>query len=107
MLRRGFIVLVVALAAGAAQAAPNASCDEMVAQLDAFLKAHPGATGVLPQTVGAQLMHQPTRESIARAKQESREHVVDLLAKAKAQQSAGQAQQCRATLAEVEWMLQR
>jgi hypothetical protein len=106
MLQKGFAVLVVALAASAAQAAPDASCDETVARLDAFLKAHPGATGVLPQTVGAQLMHQPTRESIARAKQESREHVVDLLAKAKAQQSAGQAQRCRATLAEVEWMLQ-
>jgi hypothetical protein len=106
MLRKGLSVLVVTLAASAAQAAPNASCDEMVARLDAFLKAHPGATGVLPQTVDAQLMHQPTRQSVERAKQESREHVVGLLAKAKAQQSAGEAQKCRATLAEVEWMLQ-
>jgi hypothetical protein len=106
MLPKGFAVLVVALAASAAQAAPNASCDEMVARLDAFLKVHKGVTGALPQTVGAQLMHQPTRQSVAQAKQESREHVVALLARAKAQQSAGEAQKCRATLAEVEWMLQ-
>jgi hypothetical protein len=103
MLPKGFAVLVVALAASAAQAA---SCDETVARLDAFLKSHPGATGALPQTVGAQLMHQPTRQSIAQAKRESRDYVVELLAKAKAQRSAGGEQKCRATLAEVEWMLQ-
>lgn len=106
MAHKGFAMLVVALTAGAAQAAPDASCDDTVARLDAFLKAHPGATGALPQTVGAQLTHQPTRQSLAEAEQASREHVVGLLAKAKAQQSAGEEQACRATLAEVQWMLQ-
>jgi hypothetical protein len=104
MLRSGFVLAVAWLAAAPASA--SGSCDDMVAGLDAFLKAHPSATGALPQTTAAQLMHQPTRDSVAKAKMASREHIVGLLAKAKAQQAAGDARGCQATLAEVRWMLQ-
>ncbi len=69
---KSLLVAFVALAASAAQAAPSASCGEMVSHLDAYLKAHPNATGDLRQSVGAQLMHQPTRESIEKAKMELR-----------------------------------
>jgi len=105
MLKTGLAMLVMALAASAAQAAPKGSCDEMVAHLDAYLKVHPNATGELRQSVDAQLMHQPTRESVEKAKMQSRDHLVELLAKAKAEQGAGKERECRATLAEVKWML--
>ena len=105
MNRSGLALGLALLAATPASAAMN-SCDDMVGGLDAFLKAHPTATGVLPQTTAAQLMHQPTRDFVAKAEKESRQHVVGLLAKAKAQQAAGDERGCRATLAEVKWMLQ-
>ena len=79
MLKTGLAMLVMALAASAAQAAPKGSCDEMVAHLDAYLKVHPNATGELRQSVDAQLMHQPTRESVEKAKMQSRDHLVELL----------------------------
>jgi len=107
MLRTGLAMLVAAFAAGAgaAEAAPDVNCDEMVARLDAYLKAHPNATGALRQTTGAQLMHQPTRQSVDEAKKQARENLVALLAKAKAAQSAGDEKGCLASLAEAQWML--
>jgi hypothetical protein len=107
IMRKSGLAALIALVAGAAQAAPIASCGEMVSHLDAYLMAHPNATGDLRQTVDAQLMHQPTRESVEKAKMESRDHLVELLASAKAHQAAGEERKCRSTLAEVKWMLQR
>ncbi len=81
------------------------SCADMVSGLQSYLSAHPQASGTRRQTKDAQLMHQPTRDSVAKAKQDSRENLVAMLAKAKAQQSAGDAEGCHATLAGVAWML--
>ncbi|HXT08402.1 MAG TPA: hypothetical protein VN715_15890 [Roseiarcus sp.] len=106
MIRVALAAFVGAILAGGAQAAPAGSCDDMVARFDAYLKAHPNATGALPQSVGAQLMHQPTRESIDKAKKQGRAHLEALLAKAKAEQQAKDESGCQATLAEVKWMLQ-
>ena len=83
--------------------APNFDADDLEGNRVAQIIA---AIGALPQTTAAQLMHQPTRESVAKAKMASREHIVSLLAKAKKQQAAGNERGCRATLDEVRWMLQ-
>ena len=77
----------------------------MVAGLERYLAAHPGQAGTRPQTRAAQLMHQPTAESVAKAKMESRDNLTALLAKAKAEHAAGDEQGCRKTLGDVEWML--
>ena len=106
MIRVALAALVGAALAGAAQGAPAGSCDDMVARFDAYLKAHPNATGGLPQSVGAQLMHQPTRDSLDKAKKQGRAHLQALLAKARAEQQAKDESGCQATLAEVQWMLQ-
>jgi hypothetical protein len=97
-------VLGVAFGAHSALAAPS-SCADRVSGLQSYLNAHPDASGTARQTKDAQLMHQPTRESVAKAKQESRENLVAMLAKAKAEQGAGDDKGCRATLAGVAWML--
>ena len=99
------MMLGVVTAAGAVQAAPHGSCDDMVARFDAYLKAHPNATAPLRQSVSAQLTHQPTREDIEKAIMEGRKHLYDLLAKAKTQQAANNVLGCRATLAGVKWMI--
>lgn len=105
MLRIALAALIGAAIAGGARAAPPGSCDDMVARFDAYLKTHPNATGALPQTVGAQLMHQPTTAAIAAAKKKGRAHLEDLLDKAKAEQKAHDESACQATLSEVRWML--
>jgi hypothetical protein len=106
MVRYGLFLLIVVLAGANAVAAPAPmSCDAMVAGLQSFLQAHPQISGTRRQTKTAQLNHQPTRDSVAKAEQESRENLVAMLAKARAQQGAGDMKGCLATLAEIEWML--
>jgi hypothetical protein len=101
----GLLALAGALIVSSAVAAPSASCGDMVADLQSYLDKHPDTSGTRRQTKDAQLMHQPTRDSVAKAKKESRDNLVALLGKAKAEQSAGEAAACRATLAEVHRML--
>ncbi len=107
MVRHGVILVGVMLtgASAAVAAPPHKSCAEMVSGLDSFLRAHPQVTGTERQTKDAQLNHQPTRESVAKAEEKSRADLVAMLAKAKLQQGAGDIEGCRATLAEIEWML--
>ena len=98
-------ILVAGLAASGVQAAPGATCGQMVGDLQAYLDTHPQVTGTRKQTKDAQLMHQPTERSVAKAKMQSRDNLVALLAKAKSQQNEGDDVGCRSTLADVERML--
>ena len=105
MFRLFAAILVAGLAASGVQATPGATCGQMVGDLQSYLDAHPEASGTRKQTKDAQLMHQPTQRSVAKAKMQSRDNLVALLAKAKSQQAAGEEAACRATLADVERML--
>ena len=82
-----------------------ASCADMVRQAEAYLAAHPEKAGTAPQTVDAQLQHQPTSRSVAKAKMNSRDHLAASLANAKAMQTVGDEAGCRASFATVAWML--
>ncbi len=97
------LVLIAALALPAPAFA--ASCAEMVSQAEAFLAAHPDTAGTRPQTIDAQLNHQPTRDSVAKAKMSSRDHLAASLANAKAMQTAGDEAGCRKSFDAVAWML--
>ena len=103
MSRRLVLACCAVLLAGPAAAAP--SCAEMVGDLRAYLDAHPQASGTRPQTVDAQLMHQPTRDSVAHAKMASHDRLVELLGDAEMQQRMGDKAGCEAILADVERML--
>jgi hypothetical protein len=102
---RAYPLWIAVWAAVAASAAPAHTCGEMIDSLQSYIEAHPGSSGTRKQTTDAQLMHQPTRDAVAKAKKDSRENLNFLLAKAKAQQDVGDAAGCRATLADVERML--
>ena len=82
-----------------------ASCADMVSQAEAYLAAHPDKAGTRPQTVDAQLQHQPTRESVAKAKMDSRDHLAASLSNARAMQAAGDEAGCRKSFSAVAWML--
>ena len=97
------LLLIAALALPAPALA--ASCADMVSQAESYLAAHPDKAGTRPQTVDAQLQHQPTRESVAKAKMDSRDHLAAALANAKAMQTAGDEAGCRKSFAAVAWML--
>ena len=94
----------LALSVVPAAAAPP-RCDAMVADVRAWLDTHPHVSGTRPQTVAAQLQHQPTAETVAKAKMESRDHIVELLGEAQMQERMGDMPGCETTLADVERML--
>ena len=73
MFRLFAAILVAGLAASGVQATPGATCGQMVGDLQSYLDAHPGVSGTRKQTKDAQLMHQPTQHSVAKAKMESRD----------------------------------
>jgi len=100
------MIRLALLAALALPAPANAaSCADMVSQAEAYLAAHPEKAGTRPQTVGAQLQHQPTRESVSKAKMDSRDHLAASLSSAKAMQAAGNEAGCRKSFSAVAWML--
>jgi len=97
----------LALLAAFALPAPAiaASCADMVSKAEVYLAAHPDKAGTRPQTVDAQLQHQPTRDSVAKARMDSRDHLAAALSNAKAMQAAGDEAGCRKSFDAVAWML--
>jgi hypothetical protein len=87
---------------GSAHAGP---CGDEAVEWQRRLEAHPELVGTAPQTVDAQLMHQPTPASIDSAKKAARVAVAEVLAKAKAADDAGKPEQCREALAKAKLRL--
>jgi hypothetical protein len=99
-----FIFATVSLVAVApANAGP---CAEDIA---AFRRSLPqdqnGAFGTAPQSVSAQLRHQPTPETVARAKQSAQAEVTAVLARAEAFDSAGKQGECQDEFAKAKLLL--
>ena len=84
-------------------------CGEEVAAFRQTLplnqKGAPVVVGTAQQTVGAQLGHQPTPETVARAEQSAQSEVAAVLAQADAFDAAGKQSQCRATLAKAKLLV--
>lgn len=96
-----FVFAIISLApALPASAGP---CGEEVAAFRQTLplnqKGAPAAVGTAPQTVGAQLGHQPTPETVERARQDAQSEVATVLAQAETLDAAGKQDECRDALA--------
>ena len=95
------LALAIVVLAGSARA-HAASCAAEIAQLRQSLHetAHTGAAvvGSAPQSIDAQLEHQPTPASVARAKKNANEQILALLAQAEAFDAQGHGRACRRTL---------
>ena len=74
------------------------SCGGQIAQFEQTLAQDPHAVGTAPQTVDAQLEHQPTPASIAQAKANARGNVASALDEAKALDAQGRDAECMAAL---------
>lgn len=55
--------------------------------------------GTAPQTIGAQLGHQPTRESVERTKKQTQIRIAAILTQAEALDSEGKRSECKDALA--------
>jgi hypothetical protein len=103
MSRSSPIALVVAVAAslGAAPASAG-TCAAEIAQLRQSLhQAEKGGTGVVgsaPQSIDAQLEHQPTPASVERAKKNAKTQILALLAEAESFDARGRRRECRQAL---------
>jgi len=84
-------------------------CGEEVAAFRQTLplnqKGAPAAVGTAPQTVDAQLGHQPTPETIERARQKAQSAVAMVLAQAEAIDAAGKQAECREALAKAKLLV--
>jgi hypothetical protein len=84
-------------------------CGEKVAAFRQTLpqnqKGAPLAVGSAPQSVDAQLGHQPTPESIERARQSAQSEVAAVLAQADAFDAAGRQRKCQDALAKAKLLV--
>jgi hypothetical protein len=90
------VAIVSILNIGTASAGP---CTEEIAKFQNALprdeNGEPTFIGTAPQSIGAQLEHQPTRISVERAKKEAQSQIFKALAQAQALDSQGRSSECR------------
>jgi len=89
---------VVCIALGIGVTAAHASpCSDEIAQLETAVRqseSNPAAGPTASQSIGAQLRHQPTPESVRRAEVESRAGLDAILTRAKALDAEGKTAEC-------------
>jgi len=86
MMRKVFFTSIVTMLAGGTTSAHAGPCGADIAGLEAEVRAartSPDAGPSGPQSVGAQMEHQPTPESVARAKKQALAGFDAVLARAK------------------------
>jgi hypothetical protein len=65
----------------------------------------PPFIGTAPQSIGAQLEHQPTRESVEHAKKQARAQILMVVTQAETLDSEGKQRECWNTLAKAKLLL--
>jgi hypothetical protein len=102
------MALVVSIALGVAMTSAHASaCGEEIAQLEkAISEKSAAAAPTAPQSIGAQLGHQPTPESMRRAEAAATTGVDDILNRAKTLDAEGKTKECMDLVATARLRLQ-
>jgi hypothetical protein len=92
------MTLVVYIALGLGVTAAHAGpCGDEIAQLEKAVRqseSNPAAGPTASQSIGAQLRHQPTPESVRRAEVDSRAGLDTILSRAKALDAEGKTAEC-------------
>jgi hypothetical protein len=83
------------------------TCSDEIGQLEALVESmgNPMAKPRLSQSVGAQLHHQPTPESVRRAEEDARLRFAAILARAKILIAEGKTTECMQSVAEAKRLL--
>jgi hypothetical protein len=100
------VAIVSILNIGTASAGP---CTEEIAKFQNALprdeNGEPTFISSAPQSIGAQLEHQPTQISVERAKKEAQSQIFKALAQAQALDSQGRPSECRDAIARAKILL--
>lgn len=100
------VAIVATLNIGTASAGP---CTQEIAKFQNALprdkNGEPTFVGTAPQSIGAQLEHQPTPISVERAKRESQSQIFKALAQAQALDSQDRPSECRDAIARAKILL--
>lgn len=100
------VTIVAILRVGAADAR---SCAEEIKKFQNALprdeSGEPTFVGTAPQSIGAQLAHQPTPISVERAKKEAQSRIFGALAQAQALDSQGRPSECKEAVARAKLLL--
>jgi len=102
------LVVVVATSLGVAPAGAG-PCAAKIAQLRESLrqteKGETGFVGSAPQSIDAQLEHQPTPASVERAKENAKAQIAAVLEQAESLDAQGRQRQCRQALLKARLLL--
>jgi hypothetical protein len=100
------VAIVSVLNIGMASAGP---CTDEIAKFQNALprdkNGEPAFVGTAPQSIGAQLEHQPTRVSVERAKKQAQAQIYSVLAQAEASNSEGKQGECKDAIARAKLLL--
>jgi hypothetical protein len=100
------VAIVAILSIGGANAG---SCAEEIARFQNALprdeNGEPTFVGTAPQSIGAQLEHQPTPISVERAKKDAQSQIFRALAQAQSLDSQGRPSECREAIARARILL--
>jgi len=82
------------------------TCSDEIGQLEAYQSiGNPIAKPTLPQSIDAQLHHQPTRESVRQAEENARLRFATVLARAKILNAEGKTTECMQSVTEAKRLL--
>jgi hypothetical protein len=102
----GIIAIASILRIATASAGPCAGeITEFRSSLSQDKNGEPTFVGTAPQSIDAQLEHQPTRESVERAKKQAQAQILTVVIQAEAFDSQGKQNECRQALAKAKLLL--
>src|SRR5262249_37089539 len=101
-------IIVLDIASAQMTLAQTDSCSNQIAQLEALVNqsmGNPVARPTVPQSIDAQLHHQPTRDSVQRAVEKANLRFASILARAKTLNGDGKTTECIQSVAEAKRLL--
>jgi hypothetical protein len=101
-------IIALEVASAYMASAHTDTCSNQIAQLEALLSqstGNPVANPTVPQSIDAQLHHQPTRDSVRRAEENAKLRFASILARAKTLDADGKMTECIQSLAEAKRLL--
>ncbi|MDR3421010.1 MAG: hypothetical protein P4L80_07185 [Xanthobacteraceae bacterium] len=101
MLRLRVVMLAAVPVIGSTVMASAGPCTTQIAEVDRYIqrtKPGPASGPTAPQSIGAQLHHQPTPSSVESAENQARQAAAAALERARSADAAGDAAACRKAL---------
>jgi hypothetical protein len=101
-------IIALEVASAYMASAHTDTCSNQIAQLEALVSqsmGNPVANPTVPQSIDAQLHHQPTRDSVRRAEENAKLKFASILARAKTLDADGKMTECIQSVAEAKRLL--